>query len=175
MAATNGKTTLVSKITAIADIIRSKTPNTLGKITMDQMVQEINNEWKIKCYVKNLTIQDLTSDGDWKYAHKNLGGRTNDGVILSYTPENDVMLTAATNDGGYENVVWHLSSVPSGANISIYTKSDWKQWAPTGNSGSYQSCVLRGIDRPCNIALDCGETGGNTDIFTINIFITYLE
>ena len=173
MAATNGKITLMNKLTAIADIIRNKTPNTLGKITMDQMVQEISDEWKIKCYVKSLVIQDIDSDGDWKYVHKNLGGRTNNGVVLSYTTDNDILLTVATNDGGNENVKWVLSSTPEGSNISIHTKSDWKQWSPTGNSGAYQSCIIKGVDRPCNIALDCGETGGNLDIFTINIFITY--
>lgn len=174
MASTNGQKTLVDKITAIANAIRGKTLKT-NQISMDDMVNEINNEWKIKCYVKSLVIQDLASDADWQYVHKNIGGRTNDGVLLSYTPENDIMLTAATNNGRRENVVWTLESVPSGANISIYTKNDWSQIAPSGNSGSYQSCVISGITRPCNIALDCGETAGTKDIFTIKIIITYLE
>lgn len=165
---------LTDKLKAIANAIRGKTDKT-GLLTLPQMVDEINNEWKIKCYVKSLVIQDLDSDKDWQYVHKNIGGRTNDGVLLSYTPENDIMLTAATNNGNRENVVWTLESVPSGANISIYTKNDWSQIAPTGNSGSYQSCVISGITRPCNIALDCGDTAGTRDIFTIKIIITYLE
>lgn len=165
---------LTDKLKAIANAIRGKTDKT-DLLTLPQMVDEINNEWKIKCYVKSLVIQDLDSDDDWQYVHKNIGGRTNDGVLLSYTPENDIMLTAATNNGGRENVVWNLSSVPSDANISIYTKNDWSQLGPTGNSGAYQSCVISGITRPCNIALDCGETAGTKDIFTINIFITYVE
>ena len=51
MASTNGQKTLVDKITAIANAIRGKTLKT-NQISMDDMVNEINNEWKIKCYVK---------------------------------------------------------------------------------------------------------------------------
>ena len=162
---------LTDKLVAIANAIRGKTGKT-EKLTLPQMVDEINNEWKIKCYVNQLYIQDINDDSDWKYVHKNIGGRTNDGILLSYTPENDIMLTAASNDGGRENIVWNISSAPAG--VSIYTKSDWKQFEPTGNSGAYQSCVITGINQNCSIAADCGTTGGSTDIFTINLFITYL-
>jgi hypothetical protein len=57
MASTNGQKTLVDKITAIANAIRGKTLKT-NQISMDDMVNEINNEWKIKCYVKDLQITD---------------------------------------------------------------------------------------------------------------------
>lgn len=177
MASTNGQKTLVDKITAIANAIRGKTLKT-NQISMDDMVNEINNEWKIKCYVKELYINDdgvpegEQNDEDWKYVDKNIGGRTNNGILLSYTPENDIMLTATTNDGGRENIIWAISSAPPG--ISIYGKNDWKQILPSGNSGSYQSCVIQGINQNCRIGVDIGETGGTKNIFTFNLIINYI-
>ena len=50
MALTNG-ITLVNKIKTIADAIRRRTPNDTGNLTINQMINEIDNEWKIKCYI----------------------------------------------------------------------------------------------------------------------------
>ena len=166
MASINGKTTLVDKIKAIAGALRNKTKKS-DKLTMTKIVEEIINEWKITCFVKVLDIKDNgipegeNNNDDWKYVHKNLGGRINNGIVLSYTPENDVVLTVATNDGGYENVIWNIASAPEGSNLSIYTKQDWKQWSSTGNFGSYQSCIIKGIDHYCQILVECGTTDGD--------------
>ena len=177
MASTNGQKTLVDKITAIANAIRGKTLKT-NQISMDDMVNEINNEWKIKCYVKELCINDdgvpegEQDDEDWRYVYKNIGGRTNNGILLSYTPENDIMLTAATNSGGHENIIWAINSAPSG--ISIYGKNDWKQIAPSGNSGSYQSCVIQGINQNCRIGVDLGGRRIIKKKITFNLTINYI-
>ncbi len=177
MASTNGQKTLVDKITAIANAIRGKTLKT-NQISMDDMVNEINNEWKIKCYVKDLQITDdgvpegEQNDGDWQYVNQNIGGRTNNGILLSYTPENDIMLTASINNTGYENIIWTINSAPSG--ITIYGKDDWKQLAPTGNPGAYQSCVIQGVTQNCAIGVEIGESGGSKDIITFKITITYI-
>lgn len=168
---------LTDKLKAIANAIRGKTDKT-DLLTLPQMVDEINNEWKIKCYVKELYINDdgvpegEQNDEDWQYVQKDIGGRTNSGILLSYTPENDIMLTATTNDGGRENIIWAISSAPPG--ISIYGKNDWKQILPSGNSGSYQSCVIQGINQNCRIGVDIGETGGTKNIFTFNLIINYI-
>jgi hypothetical protein len=44
MASTNGKTTLVAKLTNLANAIRGKTDK-VNTLSMDDMVQEINNNW----------------------------------------------------------------------------------------------------------------------------------
>lgn len=177
MASTNGQKSLVDKITAIANAIRGKTLKT-NQISMDDMVNEINNEWIIKCYVKELYINDdgvpegEQTDSNWQYVNTNIGGRTNSGILLSYTPENDIMLTASANNGGYENIIWALETAPPG--ISIYGKNDWKQLAPTGNSGAYQSCVIQGINRNCRIGVDIGELNSVRDTLTLNLIIDYI-
>jgi hypothetical protein len=56
MALTNG-ITLVNKIKSLANAIRRKTDKT-SSLTIDQMVSEIDNEWKIKCYVKEFYVRD---------------------------------------------------------------------------------------------------------------------
>ena len=54
MASTDGKTTLVDKLTAIANAIRGKTDKT-NSLTIDQMVNEINTHWHN--YVKEVVYE----------------------------------------------------------------------------------------------------------------------
>lgn len=188
MALTNG-ITLWNKIKSIADAIRGKTDKT-NTLTMDQMVEEINNEWKIKCYVKDFYIRDavdkvytnskgelLDKDGDWEeYFDGNIDG-TGQYALVSYTVDGKILLTARTTDGGYENIEWELGSeeayiLPEGISM---TSHSWSFSAsPTGNSGQYQTCILNGINRDCRIVLDCGKKDQYKDSIIINVFIYYI-
>lgn len=188
MALTNG-TTLWNKIKSIADAIRRKTDKT-GTLTIDQMVEEINNEWKIKCYVKDFYVRDavdkvyynskgelIDKDGDWEdYFDGNIDG-TGQYVMLSYTIDGRILLTARTTDGGYENIEWELGSeegytLPSGVSM---TAQNWSFSAsPTGNSGQYQTCILKGINRDCRITVDCGSKSSSKDSIILNVFVYYI-
>jgi hypothetical protein len=54
MASTNGKTTLVEKLTNLANAIRGKTDK-VNTLSMDDMVQEINNNWH--AFVKEFELK----------------------------------------------------------------------------------------------------------------------
>jgi hypothetical protein len=188
MALTNG-ITLVNKIKSLANAIRRKTDKT-GSLTIDQMVSEIDNEWKIKCYVKEFYVRDavdkvytnslgelVPKDGDWeKYFDRNIDG-TGQYALISYTTDGRILLTARSTDGGYENIEWELGSedgysLPSGISMTAHS---WSYSAsPTGNSGQYQTCILKGINKNCRIVLDCGSTSGSKDSVIINVFIYYI-
>ena len=180
MALTNG-ITLVNKIKSLANAIRRKTDKT-GSLTIDQMVSEIDNEWKIKCYVKEFYVRDdgnhgYGEDGDWKkYFDTNIDG-TGQYALLSYTTDGRILLTARSTDGGYENIEWELGSedgysLPSGISMTAHS---WSYSAsPTGNSGQYQTCILKGINKNCRIVLDCGSTSSSKDNVIINVYIYYI-
>ena len=96
-------------------------------------------------------------------------------AVVSYTDTNDIILTARSlnNSSLRGNIKWTLNSVPSG--ISIVSPSI------SGVIGStdkkiYQSCMLRGINKKCNIIL----RPGSDDYWTshsieIKIDIAYIE
>ena len=189
MASTDGKITLVEKLTNLANAIRGKTDKT-DTLTLNQMVEEINNEWKIKCYVKDFYVRDavdkvytnskgelLDKDGDWEeYFDGNIDG-TGQYALVSYTVDGKILLTLRTTSGSYENVEWELGSeeaytLPEGISM---TSHSWSFSAsPTGNSGQYQTCILNGINKDCRIVLDCGSKDSNKDNIVINVFIYYI-
>ena len=117
MALTNeGKTTLVNKLAAVATAIRGKTDKT-EKLTIDQMVEEINNHWHN--YVKEVEyIGDFTEVG------------TLIGLVWSYTPEGWLVLTSNSNSSSYEHVYWILRTAPEGVGMVTGRKPD--NWESTG-------------------------------------------
>lgn len=186
MASTDGKITLVERLTNIANAIRGKTKRS-ESLSMEDMVNEINNEWVITCYIKDFYIQDdgnhtntngeaVSRDSDWDYFDSEpIGPTLSKGpVVYSYTPENHVVLTARPNSGNYENIQWNLSHVPDGSNITIYRKNITSGWDVTGNSDKYESCILTGIDKYCKMFIDCGSKDSGKDSIQLNIHIYYI-
>lgn len=175
---------LTDKLKAIANAIRGKTDKT-DLLTLPQMVDEINNEWKIKCYVKQFYIQDdgkhyddsgnlIGEDTDWKDCFNTDFAGTGQYVMLSYTTDGDIVLTAQSTDAGYSNIQWQLGGIPSGSGISIINHEFSYSLSPTGDSGIIQSCIIRGVNKACRIRLDCGSKNGNKDSIAINVHIDYL-
>lgn len=184
---------LTNKLTAIAKAIRKKTAK-IDKLTLDQMVEEINKEWllpgeqKIKDYVKSFYIQDdgehynkegqkVDYDDDWDdFDWEPIGPTLSKGpVIYSYTPEGYVLLTARPTSNSYENVEWNLQRVPDTMNVQIWRK-EFGSGKISGHSGKYESCVLVGIDRNVQIFVDCGSrtSGNNSVILNIHIYDDYI-
>jgi hypothetical protein len=82
MASTNGKTTLVEKLTNLANAIRGKTDK-VNTLSMDDMVQEINNNWH--AFVKEFEL---------KGAFDKVHGSDLQTIIYSYTPDGNLVLSA---------------------------------------------------------------------------------
>ena len=171
MALTNG-ITLVNKIKTIADAIRRRTPNNTGNLTIDQMVNEIDNEWKIKCYVQNISyVNDGKTWTDYLDNNVMSSGKP---AVVSYTDTNDIILTARSlnKDSLRGNIKWILNSVPSGVELVAPSVS--------GTIGStdkkfYQSCMLQGINKKCNIVLRPGsDNWGGPHYIEVKIDITYI-
>ncbi len=176
MALTNG-ITLWNKIKTIADAIRSKTHKT-NSLTIDQMVSEINNEWKITCYVKDFYIQDdgnhgEEKDGDWGDRLDFNVAESGTGAILSYTLDGKIALTARSIDTtSFENVQWRLDSAPEGVTL---IRHDWNSAVtPSGQPGQYQTCFLKGINNYCRIIVWCGDRHENGDKIDLWIKVEYI-
>ena len=175
MALTNG-ITLWNKIKTIADAIRSKTHKT-NSLTIDQMVSEINNEWKITCFVKDFYIQDDGNhgegrDGDWDERLDFNVAESGSGVALSYTLDGKVALTARSLSGSFENVQWKLDSAPAGVSLIYHS---WSYSAsPSGNSGQYQTCFLKGINNYCRVIVWCGDRDTNKDMIDLWVKVEYI-
>lgn len=174
---------IIDKLESIANAIRGKTHKE-PKLSLVDMVNEINNEWQITCYIKDFYIQDdgnhnnldgnhVDRDSDWDYFDDEPIGPdlSKSAVIYSYTPEGHVVLTARPMSEIYENIEWTLAHIPEGSNISIYKKHFDNAWNGTGHAGKYESCVLLGIDRYCKIFIDCGTKDAANQTIILNIHI----
>lgn len=166
---------IIDKLESIANAIRRKT-HKKPKLSLVDMVNEINNEWQITCYVKDFYIQDDGNhgedrDGDWgDRLDDNIAG-TGMGIALSYTLNGAIGLTARTLSNSFENVQWRLDSAPSGVSFATH---EWSSWAPAGDYGQYQTCFLQGINDYCRIVCWCGERHESPDTIDLWVKVEYI-
>lgn len=184
---------LTDKLTAIGNAIRAKTGK-IRPLSLDEMVNEINTEWlqpgeqRIKDYVKDFYIQDdgehydkngnlIERDVDWDdYVDlypmgSNYGKKY---VIYSYTPEGYIVLTARSKSKSYENLEWTLKEKPEGSNVEMHNKTYSDSGLLSGHSEQFLSCVLTGIDRNCQIYVDCGSRTDKYDSMLLNVYVKWL-
>jgi hypothetical protein len=87
---------LTDKLTAIANAIRAKSYK-IRPLTLDQMVEEINNEWlqpgeqRIKHYVKDFYLK-----GEFDKISSDFT------PIYSYTPDGKIVISAMGGDSDYD-------------------------------------------------------------------------
>ena len=160
MASTNEKTTLVAKLTNLANAIRGKTDK-VNALSIDEMVSEINNNWH--AFVKEF---ELRGTFDKIY------GDDLQTIIYSYTPDGNLVLSAQSKDSDWEALWWTLRNAPSGVGMITGRKPD--NALPTGEPEQIFSCIITGISQNCKIVCEQGSTSGTNDSVQVNIDVEYI-
>ena len=159
MALTNG-TTLWNKIKSIADAIRGKTDKT-DTLTIDQMVQEINNNWH--AFVKEFELRG---------AFDKVYGDNLQTIIYSYTPDGNLVLSVQTKNSDWEAVWWCLRNAPSGVSMIVGRQPD--NTTPSGEPQQIISCIITGISQNCKVVVEQGDTDSFRDRVQINVDVEYI-
>lgn len=160
MASINGKTTLVAKLTNLANAIRGKTDK-VDTLSIDEMVSEINTNWH--AFVKEF---------EFRGSFDKIYGDNLQTIIYSYTPDGNLVLTTQSKSSDWEAIWWTLRNAPSGVSMIVGRKPD--NTTPTGEPQQIISCIITGISQNCKIVVEQGDTDGFYDRVQINVDVEYI-
>lgn len=166
---------LTDKLIAIAEALRDKTTNYVfeyseaekkpyapkdDKYTLEQMVETIQTHCPNR--VKKVFVKGNFDKVDASF-----------GLIVSYTPEGIVVLTAKsyTDSGEYEHILWKLRNTPEGVGIIV---GNTPSSQTNGERGQLISCLLTGITQNCRLTIEQTDTSSSNDYTEISIDIEYI-
>lgn len=155
--ASNGKQIIATAITGMG----------VATSASDTFQTMANNIQSIETGVKRMVANDTSIIPTGTYATSTYYN-TNFGVLISYAPNGDVVLTMK---GGttttYENLYYVLDSAPSGVTMEFVRNT-----GASSTAGRIYSCVLHNIQTLVNIAIVMNSRNSSNDYTRCNITIT---
>ena len=155
--ASNGKQIIATAITGMG----------VATSASDTYQTMANNIQSIETGVKRMVANDTSIVPTGTYAN-NTYYNTNFGVLISYAPNGDVVLTMkGGTTTAYENLYYVLSSAPDGVTMEFVRNT-----GASSTAGRIYSCVLHNIQTLVNIAIAMNSRNSSSDYTQCNITIT---